>query len=181
MKKKLTTSEILAAARAAEAGKPPPFRRQLSAEEQKRIEAWEQFDKTAEAVFNHFEESSYDELSQAERDCITLWWLCAEVNSGGFHTFFVNDSGSYIRDTQYALKRIGATETYGILSRAIALFFPSEPPLPDPDKRLHQMEALSAEALEAKVEAVDDAFFRCDEDIKRLYNDYWRPKKGQPN
>jgi hypothetical protein len=180
MKNKPTTSEIIAQIRAADAAKPPCRRPPLPPEEQMRMDAWEQFDKTAAMMFERFENCEYLDLSQAERDCLNLWWLCAEFNSGGFHTFFFHDSGNYIRDTQDALKRIGATETHNILSQAIASFLPNEPPSPDPDTRFDQMNALPAEALETQAKAVDDAFSKCDEDIKRLYNEYWYANKGQP-
>jgi len=48
----------------------------------------------------------------------------AELNNGGFHQFFSNSTGEYVRETAQALKNIGADSTTELLARAVAVGFP---------------------------------------------------------
>ena len=57
-----------------------------------------------------------------EQHYIHLWTMHAEVNNGGFATFFFNSSGDTANEALVALEKIGSMETEELLDEAIALF-----------------------------------------------------------
>jgi hypothetical protein len=104
----LTDSEILAAdrERAAEIMKnyvppePPPSRKLLD-------QRWR------DIVFTN--------LLPSEQGFIIIWALRAEVNNGGFATYFYNSAGDTALEALEALARIGSSDVYSILSDALQL------------------------------------------------------------
>jgi hypothetical protein len=50
-------------------------------------------------------------LPREERDFVVLWGLNAEVNTGGFHQYFLNSAGDTALEAHAACERVGATMT----------------------------------------------------------------------
>jgi hypothetical protein len=92
------------------------------------------------------------------------------VNNGGFWQFFVNSAGDQARETVEALGAIGAAHTASLVERAMAVF-PGGAPSPDHDTCQAQVDALPEEA-HAQWEALDEAFFRYQDDLTGLLRGY---------
>jgi len=95
--------------------------------------------------------------------------LETQVNSGGFHQFFTNSSGAYARETLQALSAIGATRTRDLLERAIVIAYPEGYPS---DAAEHQDALTNYADVSAAFEGVDSAFWRYDEPLADLVNQY---------
>lgn len=63
----------------------------------------------------------FSDLLASEQNYIYIWAMRAEVNNGGFATYFDNSSGDDALQTQAALASIGSSEVHAILSDAIQL------------------------------------------------------------
>ena len=98
-----------------------------------------------------------------------LHQLEAEVNNGGFHQFFSNSAGEYVRETIDALTQIGAHKTRELLERAVAICFPGGYP-----DNATDYESLVADfdAVADSVEPLDQEFFGYAEPLADLVNEY---------
>jgi len=63
----------------------------------------------------------FADLLPSEQNYITIWALRAEVNNGGFATYFDNSSGDTALEAQAALASIGSNDVHSILADAIQL------------------------------------------------------------
>ncbi len=63
----------------------------------------------------------FSELFVSEQNYIYIWAMRAEINNGGFGTFFDNSSGDTALQVQAALASIGSSEVHAILSDALGL------------------------------------------------------------
>jgi hypothetical protein len=99
--------------------------------------------------------------------CIHM--LEAEVNNGGFHQFFFNSSGQYVRETLSALHDIGAVKTRRLLERAIAAAFPNSYPS---NSDTHQDALADFDAIADDLEPLDSEFYRYAEPLTVLVNAY---------
>jgi len=63
----------------------------------------------------------FSDLLASEQNYIFIWAMRAEVNNGGFATYFDNSSGDHALQTKAALAFIGSKHVYAILSDAIQL------------------------------------------------------------
>jgi hypothetical protein len=133
---------------------------------------------TLDTIMNYPED--FDDLlpeSKAEfarlkphvRVAFCLHQLEAEVNNGGFHQFFSNSSGEYVRETIQALVDIGAQETCELLKRAVAIAFPSGYPS---DAREYESTLADFDDVADKLDDLDQEFFRYAEPLTDLMNEY---------
>ena len=67
-------------------------------------------------------EISFDSLLPEEQRYIMIWAMRAEVNNGGFATYFYNSSGDSAEETLSALEHIGSLEIEEILDDAVGMF-----------------------------------------------------------
>ena len=95
--------------------------------------------------------------------------LEAEVNNGGFHQFFSNSSGEYVRETTQALLDIGAHKTCELLKRAIAIGFPSGYPS---DASQYESAVADFDDVVDDLHALDQEFFAYAEPLSDLVNEY---------
>jgi hypothetical protein len=93
----------------------------------------------------------------------------SKVNSGGFHPYFFNSSGEYVRETLQALAAIGAVTTCALLERAVAIGFPDGYPA---DSQQHQERLADFDDIADALNPLDLAFLRCSEPLADLANDY---------
>ena len=108
-------------------------------------------------------------LKKEVRIAYCMHLLEAEVNNGGFHQFFSNSSGEYVPETAYALAEVGAEKTAGLLARAVKLGFPKGYPSNACD---YETALEDTEDIADDLEALDTAFFRYDEPLSELVNQY---------
>ncbi len=111
-------------------------------------------------------------LTQSERNIVYIEEMEREVNNRGLDQFFVNSSGDYAEETVEALKLIKSIRFLKILETAIEQFPNAKPPK-DRDERLEVMERIEDKAAPIWG-ALDDEFYRYDEDIYNLMIAYVR-------
>jgi hypothetical protein len=95
--------------------------------------------------------------------------LESEVNNGGFHQYFSNSSGEYVRETLQALAAIRAVATCALLERAVAIGFPDGYPV---DAQQHQACLADFDDIAQALNPLDLAFFEYPEPLADLVNDY---------
>ena len=98
-----------------------------------------------------------------------LHQLEAEVNNGGFHQFFSNSSGEYVRETIKALTDVGAAKTCDLLKRAVAICFPGGYPA---DASKYESLVADFDDVADDLELLDQEFFRYAEPLADLVNEY---------
>lgn len=67
-------------------------------------------------------ELGFEKLRPTEQDYVYVWWLCVEVDNGGFDQYFFNSTGDSAMLAYSALQSLGADEATAILSDALQLF-----------------------------------------------------------
>jgi Domain of unknown function (DUF4375) len=95
--------------------------------------------------------------------------LEAEVNNGGFHQFFSNSSGEYVRETLAALSAVDAPKTRELLEHAIAVAFPGGYPT---DAGSYQDALVDYDEVADALEVLDSRFFSYSEPLTDLVNAY---------
>src|SRR5690606_4488792 len=63
----------------------------------------------------------FAELLPSEQNYIHIWALRAEVNNGGFASYFDNSAGDNALDTQASLLSVGSSDVHSMLLDAIVL------------------------------------------------------------
>lgn len=102
-------------------------------------------------------------LLPEEQDYLHIWWLSVEVNNGGFHQYFWNSAGDTAVETVAALKRMEATQTRGMLERALDLLEPLGGFTADREARQERMKRLPEDSL--LFDPLSDEFFASTEDL----------------
>lgn len=106
----------------------------------------------------------FDGLSGAERLYYTTTLFQNEVNNGGFHQFFFNNSGSYYELLEKSLRDFDEPETLELLHQAKQIIFPDTAVPAEVEKRreLMMQAELSATAndLMSRLEELDKRFYR---------------------
>jgi hypothetical protein len=112
-------------------------------------------------------------LTEAERVFLTVWWVEAEVNNGGFHQYFFNSAGDQSSGAERALETIRASRCARIVAAAIAVF---PPPGPSPDRYERQRQLLDGLPSDAEdsLDALDHAFYEYPDDVETLLADFVR-------
>jgi hypothetical protein len=113
--------------------------------------------------------ADYDGLSRDEQIAVCIHKLEAQVNNGGFHQFFWNSSGEYVRETLDALASIRAPKTRSLLERAMLIAFPNGYPL---DPAQHQVEFAEFDDVGDALEPLDREFFSYSEPLDHLVNEF---------
>jgi hypothetical protein len=121
-------------------------------------------------MLDDVEGRSFEEWTELERVIVTLWWLEADVNNGGFDQYFFNSGGNYAQFAPHALRTIGAPKMAAIVERANAVFGPKGPPS-DRQERQRQLHDLREDVSEA-LHALDDEFYAYPEDLTKLAYEY---------
>jgi Domain of unknown function (DUF4375) len=115
----------------------------------------------------------FDAVAPEVQAAYCIHRLEAEVNNGGFHQFFLNSSGEYVRETLQALAAIGAVATHALLERAVAIGFPEGYPA---DAQQHQESLADFDDVADALNLLDLAFFEYPEPLEELVNDYLAAK-----
>lgn len=95
--------------------------------------------------------------------------LESKVNNGGFHQYFFNSSGEYVRETLRAFAAIGAVTTCALLQRAVAIGFPDGYPA---DSQQRQECLADFDDIADALNPLDSAFLKYSEPLADLVNDY---------
>jgi hypothetical protein len=115
-------------------------------------------------VETRWENLGYENLSNYEREYINVWWLCVEVETGGFYQYFYNSYGDNSLATLSALTSITANEAHAALSDAIAVFEPVGGFSPDRHTRCERMTLLPDNAFND----ANSRFYDLSEDVREL-------------
>jgi hypothetical protein len=113
--------------------------------------------------------AEFSQLKPRVRAAYCLHQLEAEVNNGGFHQFFSNSTGEYVRETIQALIDIGASKTCDLLKRAVAIGFPSGYPS---DASQYESAVAEFDDVVDGLDELDQEFFRYEEPLSDLVNEY---------
>ena len=122
-------------------------------------------------------ESGLEGLNEYERTILVTQALEGDVNNGGFLQFFDNSMGALAGEIEAAFKRIGAKKTAAICKRALKAFPQGLPA--DWEERRAYLDEHVTEAVEAKLEQCDDAFYRYEDDLEALNVAYVREHMEQ--
>jgi hypothetical protein len=114
-------------------------------------------------------QAEYHDLAPKARVAFCIHGFESQVNNGGFHQFFFNSSGEYVRETLAALAAIGAPRTRDLLEQAAAVAFPSGYPS---DARTHQDALADYDGVADTLEQLDNQFFAYTEPLADLVNAY---------
>lgn len=95
----------------------------------------------------------WDDLDDADRQTIALWWLEAETDNGALPQYFGNSSGDMALIALAGLERLGMTGTRDVLVSAMEFFG-----TPYPVDRVTRLELLDRFEEEHTVEEMDDLF-----------------------
>jgi hypothetical protein len=112
-------------------------------------------------------EQGVDELTEPQVYYLTLYWLDAEVNNGGFSQYFFNSSGDLATHAVAAAKAVGAPRLAKIIGQAVALFGDAGPD-PDRDQRMNQLSQIDLKALRH----LDDDYYACPEKLDQMLPAY---------
>lgn len=115
------------------------------------------------------DKAEFARLKPSVRVAYCLHRLESEVNNGGFHQFFSNSTGEYVRETILALADIGASKTCDLLNRAVAVGFPSGYPS---DASKYESAVADFDDVADDLDALDQEFFKYAEPLTDLVNEY---------
>jgi hypothetical protein len=102
-------------------------------------------------------------LTEPQLAYLTLSWLDADVNNGGFTQYFFNSSGELAQHAVRAATTVGAPQLAGIIGEAVALF-DVDGPSPDRDQRMDQLSGIDLEALDK----LSEAYYKCPEKLGEI-------------
>jgi hypothetical protein len=114
-------------------------------------------------VIDKYQKKGVKALTEPQLYFLTLSWLDAEVQNGGFSQYYFNSSGELAAHAVKAAKAVGATELAGIIREANALFGTGGPDQ-DRDKRMDQLSKIDQEALHL----LDSRYYKCPEKMDEL-------------
>lgn len=124
-----------------------------------------------------FWQVDFEDLSRPEQVFRAIWELESEVNNGGFEQYYANSSGDTALAVVEALEAIGAREAARIVKAAHGVF-PEGRPSPDATERQSALEELGPDSL-ARLEELDQEFFRYPDNLTALLYDYVREHAAQ--
>lgn len=127
-------------------------------------------DEAYAAALARYETGRFDDLTEADRVAVTVWWLEADVNNGGFDQYFHNAAGDLAFFAVEALREIEAEQVAAIVSRAVSIFDPSGPPR-DQSERQEFLHGLGEEVCEL-LEELDVEFYAYPDDVNALMAGY---------
>lgn len=115
-------------------------------------------------------ERPFERLSEVEQIIVTIWWVEADVNNGGFDQYFFNSGGDMAWFAPTAFETIDAHEMAGIVKRANAAFGEGGPPR-DRNERQERLLALPASAA-ALFNELDSEFYTYPDDVTERLHDF---------
>jgi hypothetical protein len=141
------------------------MRNWLASEEGQRYTATrERLSHVRATIETRWEKLGYENLSNYEREYINVWWLCVEVETGGFGQYFYNSYGDNSMATLSALITIAANGAHAALSDALAGFQPVGGFAPDRQTRCEKLLQLPHNAFEN----ANSKFYDLNEDVREL-------------
>ena len=109
-------------------------------------------------------------LDHNELVLLSVWFLEAEVNNGGFNQYYWNSAGELAAETVNSLKEIGAHETASIVEAANSNFPNSLPPK-NREERQDILEELENSGT-LKLDSLDNEFYEYPCDLTELMYKY---------
>ena len=122
------------------------------------------------------EKDDFQNLNNFEKTFIYVDVLEHNVTNGGFIQFFFNSSGQFTHEVFHAYMEIKAEKTIDILTEAIHLF--PEVPVPK-NLRIRQEILMKKDSNIDLWDALDTAFYKCEDDIIQLTLNYVRKNLSQ--
>jgi Domain of unknown function (DUF4375) len=122
-------------------------------------------------AFEKIASTGLDSLTSSERFAFALYWLYLETNNGGLHQFFFNDAGKLAQDALRGLETLGASDTAGILRRAMSVFPEGNVPIDQRERREYLCEVLSP-AQEKSLDDLSTEFLKSLEPVADLLAKY---------
>lgn len=123
---------------------------------------WEIVSKLAdELLFSS--DKSFPEFSSPERVFYCAYKFMLEVNNGGLHQFFFNDTGEHSHETLIALKEVGSNDSAVVLEQAISLFPSASVSIDSPNRRsaLESIDINKLRKLDEAFNKIDKSFDSC--------------------
>jgi len=99
-------------------------------------------DSTETALHTRWKSNGFDALLPEEQGYVAVWCFAVEINNGGFHQYFHNNTGDSALQALNALEQSGAKETSSILSKALSAFEPVGGYVADREKRIELLKKL---------------------------------------
>lgn len=121
-------------------------------------------------AFEHLKRTEFNALAEPLQFYLAVCIYDAEVNNGGHSQYFVNSSGDHWRAALRGLAAVGAAERAAILREAVALFSPAGPS--ENNEARHQQVATFSKAKDAALDALDDRYYACRENVETLLSLY---------
>lgn len=113
-----------------------------------------------------------DRLAPEARLVYLLWCLDGELHNGGFDQLFTNSLGNHCLEILKNLEIVGATNTHGLLTRAIS-WFPNSSPSIDRMLRWSQYETFSDDPIyQDEIDDLDMEFWEYKDDLASLIYSY---------
>jgi hypothetical protein len=107
-----------------------------------------------------------------------LWCFDGEVHNGGFHQLFFNSLGDRCLEILSGLKKLNAKKSSVLLEEAM-LWFPNSQPSSNREERWKQMKPYEDdEKFEANLDELDREFYKYEDNIVELLNEYIKTNKG---
>jgi Domain of unknown function (DUF4375) len=113
-----------------------------------------------------------------QRAVYTLMVADGEVNNGGFAQFLTNSSGRLIKPAIGGAQLVGAERHATLLREAAYLFPGAEVPMDD-DERNELWNSLPEDALEAKLETLDPAWYELADELDDRLRTYITNHPGE--
>jgi hypothetical protein len=121
-------------------------------------------------VFDTLDKEGFDGLSEPQKFYYGVSVYDGEVNNGGHAQYFYNSSGDFWKTALAGLHAIGAAERAKILQKVIHLFGPAGPS-EDRDTRHQQLARFSNRQVKT-LDALDDRYYSCEENVDVLISLY---------
>ena len=134
-------------------------------------------DLAAQHSIDRLDRHGFGALSEIDQTLVTAWLTEAGVGNSGFARFFSSKRGDVAFYAPTALTTIGATQLSAIAAAANAAFGPAGPPH-DHKTRSAQVAAFDQPALQ-RLEALEEQYFSCTEDIDELLETFLAARKHE--
>lgn len=118
----------------------------------------------------HYEETPFEELSEAEQVLVTLRALDGCLNEGGFRRYFEEEAGDQASFAVEALEQVGAFNLARLVERALSVFGVDGVPV-DQESRVAVLERLSVGSFQL-LEELDAEYCEYPDDLTGLLYDF---------
>jgi hypothetical protein len=135
-------------------------------------------DLAAQKAMDRMNHAGVDSLSESEKTLAAVWLFAAGVGNGGFAGYFRSWRSDLALHAPNALRAIGASRLAGIATEANSVFGADGPPA-ERDTRRALVDALPESALRTLTD-LDGQYFRCEEDVDELLENFLAAKRTTP-